>query len=448
MIIHPIDFRYGTPEMKKVWSEENRFSCIVKAETALAYSLGVCGIISKADADEIIGKAGFASYKRAREIEEENSHEVMAIIQAISEACGDVGRFGHFGANTNDILDTALGLQIKEALDILDEKLRHLLSVLLKRAEETKHLVCIGRTHGQHALPMTYGLRFAVWAAETARHLERLDELRPRVCVGKLTGAVGTMASLGKDGIRVQDEMMKYLNLEAVDVSTQVVSRDRYAEYIFFLANCVTTLEKIAVEIRSLQRTEIGEVAEPFGKNQVGSSAMPHKLNPIKCEQVCGLARIVRGMVEPALLNNTLWDERDLTNSATERITFPEASVLTDHCLKIMANVIGNLTINEEAVSYNLHYLQGVNLAESLMTEAAKRGMARQTAHEIIRKASLLALDEKRPLSEVLEGSEIMSLFEKEEVLEYLNADAYVGLAVEQVESLVSKLSVHLHSAV
>lgn len=448
MIIHPIDFRYGTPEMKKVWSEENRFSCIVKAETALAYSLGVCGIISKADADEIIGKAGFASYKRAREIEEENSHEVMAIIQAISEACGDVGRFVHFGATSNDILDTALGLQIKEALDILDEKLRHLLSVLLKRAEETKHLVCIGRTHGQHALPMTYGLRFAVWAAETARHLERLDELRPRVCVGKLTGAVGTMASLGKDGIRVQDEMMKYLNLEAVDVSTQVVSRDRYAEYIFFLANCVTTLEKIAVEIRSLQRTEIGEVAEPFGKNQVGSSAMPHKRNPIKCEQVCGLARIVRGMVEPALLNNTLWDERDLTNSATERITFPEASVLTDHCLKIMANVIGNLTINEEAVSYNLHYLQGVNLAESLMTEAAKRGMARQTAHEIIRKASLLALDEKRPLSEVLEGSEIMSLFEKEEVLEYLNADAYVGLAVEQVESLVSKLSVHLHSAV
>jgi adenylosuccinate lyase len=256
------------------------------------------------------------------------------------------------------------------------------------------------------------------------------------------------MASLGKDGMRVQDEMMKYLNLGAVDVSTQVVSRDRYAEYIFFLANCVTTLEKIAVEIRSLQRTEIGEVAEPFGKNQVGSSAMPHKRNPIKCEQVCGLARIIRGMVEPALLNNTLWDERDLTNSASERITFPEASVLTDHCLKITANVIGNLTINEEAVSYNLHYLQGVNLAESLMIEAAKRGMARQTAHEIIRKASLLALDEKRPLSDVLEGTEIMSLFEKEELLAYLNAEAYVGLAVEQVESLVSKLSVHLHSAV
>ena len=448
MIIHPIDFRYGTPEMKKVWSEENRFSCIVKAETALAHSLGVCGIISKADADEIIGKAGFASHKRAREIEEQNSHEVMAVIQAISEVCGDAGRFVHFGATSNDILDTALGLQIKEALDILDEKLRHLLSVLLKRAEDTKHLVCIGRTHGQHALPMTYGLRFAVWAAETARHLDRLDELRPRVCVGKLTGAVGTMASLGKDGMRVQDEMMKYLNLGAVDVSTQVVSRDRYAEYIFFLANCVTTLEKIAVEIRSLQRTEIGEVAEPFGKNQVGSSAMPHKRNPIKCEQVCGLARIIRGMVEPALLNNTLWDERDLTNSASERITFPEASVLTDHCLKITANVIGNMTINEEAVSYNLHYLQGVNLAESLMIEAAKRGMARQTAHEIIRKASLLALDEKRPLSEVLEGTEIMSLFEKEELLAYLNAEAYVGLAVEQVESLVSKLSVHLHSAV
>ena len=448
MIIHPIDFRYGTPEMKMVWSGENRFSCIVKAETALAHSLGVCGIISKADADEIVGKAGFASHKRAGEIEAENNHEMTAIIQAISEVCGSAGRFVHLGATSNDILDTALGLQIKEALDILDGKLRRLLSVLLRRADETKHLVCIGRTHGQHALAMTYGLRFAVWAAETARHLERLEELRPRVCVGKLTGAVGTMSSLGKDGIRVQAEMMRYLNLESVDVSTQVVSRDRYAEYIFFLANCATTLEKISVEIRSLQRTEIGEVTEPYHKNQVGSSAMPHKRNPVKCEQICGLARIIRSMVEPALLNNTLWDERDLTNSAPERITFTEASVLTDHCLKISADVIENLTINEEAVSYNLHYMQGVNLAESLMTEAVKRGMPRETAHEIIRKASRRALDEKRMLSDVLDGTELMSLFEKEEISAHLNALEYVGLSVLQVENLISKLSAHLHSAV
>ena len=441
MLIHPIDFRYGTPEMKHVWCEENRFSCIVSAEAALAKALGDAGLIPKSDAETIQEKAGLAKLSRAKEIEAEIGHEVMGAVKAVSEVCGDAGRFVHFGATSNDILDTATGLQLKQALDILDAKLEGFLAVLLNRAEETKHLVCIARTHGQHALPMTYGLRFAVWAEEIARHRLRISEIRPRAAVGKLTGAVGTLASLGKDGLRVQAEMMRRLGLSDAGLTTQVIARDRYAEYIFLLANIASTLEKIAVAVRSLQRTEIGEVSEPFGKNQVGSSTMPHKRNPVKCEQVCGLSRIIRGMVEPALLNNTLWDERDLTNSASERITFPEASVLTDHCLKVMTAVIAGLEIHEDAVKRNLDLLQGVNLAESVMLELTRRGMPRQDAHEIIRRASLQALDERRPLAEILSAVPgVAELLPAEEIAGFFTAESYLGLSVEQTESLIQRL--------
>ena len=441
MQIHPIDFRYGTPEMKTVWSEENRFCCVVSAETALVSALASCGIIPEADANAVSSHAHEATLARAKEIEAEIGHDLMGMVKALSEVCGEAGRYVHFGATSSDILDTATGLQLKQALDILDAKLEGFLAVLLERAEETKHLVCIARTHGQHALPMTYGLRFAVWAEEIARHRLRISEIRPRAAVGKLTGAVGTLASLGKDGLRVQAEMMRRLGLSDAGLTTQVIARDRYAEYIFLLANIASTLEKIAVAVRSLQRTEIGEVSEPFGKNQVGSSTMPHKRNPVKCEQVCGLARIIRGMVEPALLNNTLWDERDLTNSASERITFPEASVLTDHCLKVMTAVISGLEIHEDAVKRNLDLLQGVNLAESVMLELTRRGMPRQDAHEIIRRASLQALDERRPLAEILSAVPAAAeLLPAEEIAGFFTAESYLGLSVEQTESLIQRL--------
>ena len=441
MQIHPIDFRYGTPEMKTVWSEENRFCCVVSAETALVSALASCGIIPEADANAVSSHAHEATLARAKEIEAEIGHDLMGMVKALSEVCGEAGRYVHFGATSSDILDTATGLQLKQALDILDAKLEGFLAVLLERAEETKHLVCIARTHGQHALPMTYGLRFAVWAEEIARHRVRISEIRPRAAVGKLTGAVGTLASLGKDGLRVQAEMMQRLGLSDAGLTTQVIARDRYAEYIFLLANIASTLEKIAVAVRSLQRTEIGEVSEPFGKNQVGSSTMPHKRNPVKCEQVCGLARIIRGMVEPALLNNTLWDERDLTNSAAERITFPEASVLTDHCLKVMTAVISGLEIHEDAVKRNLDLLQGVNLAESVMLELTRRGMPRQDAHEIIRRASLQALDERRPLAEILSAVPgVAELLPAEEIAGFFTAESYLGLSVEQTESLIQRL--------
>ncbi|MDT8357845.1 MAG: adenylosuccinate lyase, partial [Methanomicrobiaceae archaeon] len=344
MALHPIDFRYGTPEMRAVWDEEHRFRCIVAAEVALAEAEAESGVIPGEAAAQIRECAPRASLPRAKEIEAEIGHDMMAIVKAIAEVCGEAGRWVHFGATSNDILDTATGLQIQRSLTLLEEKLIRLLDVLLQQSKDTKALVCAGRTHGQIGVPTTYGLRFAIWASEIARHIDRLREMRPRVVIGQMTGAVGTQASLKDRGQMVMERMMASLDLAAVDVSNQLIQRDRYAEYFMFLANAATTLDKMGVEIRMMQRSEIAELEEAFGEGQVGSSTMPHKRNPIKSEQVCGLARVVRSAVEPALQNNLLWDERDLTNSSCERVLFPEATVLTDHILKVMTGVIGGLT--------------------------------------------------------------------------------------------------------
>ena len=442
MAVHPIEERYGTTEMRAVWSEKNRFACIVAAEVALAKAEAHHGMIPAAAAAEIENTAKNASLERAKAIELEISHDMMAIVKSISEVTGESGRWVHYGATSNDILDTATGLQLGQSLDLIETKLRKLLAVLLKRAEENKTLVCIGRTHGQHGVPTTYGLRFAIWASEVGRHIERLGQMRPRVVVGQMTGAVGTQAAMGNKGMDVQATMMANLGIGSVDVSNQVIARDRYAEYFMFCANVATTLDKIGVEIRSLQRTEIGEVEEAFGKNQVGSSTMPHKRNPIKSEQVCGLARIVRSAVEPALQNNTLWDERDLTNSSCERVLFPESSILTDHCLRLMAGVIEGLVIRKDAIRRNLEFLHGINMAESVMIELTKKGMSRQDSHEKIRVASMQALSEGKPLADILaHDPDVVRFCSRDEIAALLSPDTYIGTAVQQVERVVQKLS-------
>ncbi|NYT17525.1 MAG: adenylosuccinate lyase [Methanomicrobiales archaeon] len=442
MAIHPIEYRYGTPEMRAVWSEENRFACIVRAEVALARAGSEFGLVPPVAADIIDQNASRARLSRAKEIEAEINHDMMAIVKAIAEECGEAGGWIHYGATSNDILDTATGLQLKESLELVDAKLRSLLALLLKRSSETKHLVCAARTHGQIGVPTTYGLRFAIWAAEVARHLDRVEELTPRVAVGQLTGAVGTQAALGERGIGIQERMMEILDLTPVEVSNQVIARDRYAEYFMFLANVATTLDKIGITLRSLQRSEIAEVEEAFGKKQVGSSTMPHKKNPIRSEQVCGLARIVRSAVEPALQNNTLWDERDLTNSSCERVLFPEATVLADHIIRLMTTVLEGLTLREENIRKNLHLLHGINMAESVMIRLAEKGMDRQQAHEFVRVASMEALAKEKPLEEILVGNrQVMACLSRDEIRELLNPDRYIGTAVEQVERLERKLS-------
>ncbi|MDN5310041.1 MAG: adenylosuccinate lyase [Methanolobus sp.] len=442
MAIHPIEYRYGTDEMKHVWSEANRLEKVMQVEAALARAEADIGLIPKEAADMIEKSITAVKLERVNEIEDEIHHDMMAVVIAISEQCaGDAGKWVHFGATSNDMLDTATALQFREAVAILEEKMHRLLDVLLVQASEHKHLVCAGRTHGQIGVPTTYGLRFAIWASEVGRHIERLEQLKPRLLVGQMTGAVGTQAAFGKDGIEIQKRSMQYLGIGSVDVSNQIIQRDRHAEFVMWMANTVTTLDKIGVEIRSLQRSEIAEVEESFRKKQVGSSTMPHKRNPIKSEQICGLARIVRAMVEPELLNNTLWDERDLTNSSCERVVFPEACVLTDHIIKLTIGVVENLRFYPENIRRNLDLLRGLNMGEAVMIELAKRGVGRQEAHELVRSSAMEAHESGRHFKEVLlANADVAKYLNEQDIINLVDPDRYIGTAVEQVEAVVGKL--------
>jgi adenylosuccinate lyase len=442
MAIHPIDFRYGTPEMKSIWEEDFRLRCLFRVEAALSRAEEELGLIPAGTAALIVAAAEKASPERAKQIEDEIGHDMMAVVLAMAEVCpGSTGEWIHLGATSNDILDTATGLQIKASLDVLEPKLKKLLSLLLEMAMKNRNMVCAGRTHGQIAVPTTYGLRFAIWASEVARHIERLEQLLPRAAVGKISGAVGTQAAYGPHGMDIQSLVMKNLDLYEVDVSNQVVQRDRHAEMICWMALVATTLDKIFTEIRTLQRTEIAEVEEGFGKKQVGSSTMPHKRNPIKSEQICGLARIVRGQVLPALENMPLWDERDLTNSSCERVVFPEAFVFTDHLITLAIRTLSNLRLRPENIEANLTMLHGLNMAENVMVELAKRGVGRQQAHEIMRQSSMKAFEEKRELAEVLLENQIVTdALSAQEIRDLLDPHKYIGTAVAQVERLNQKL--------
>ena len=441
MAIHPIEFRYGTAEMKQVWSEESKLIKLLQVEAALARAEADVGMIPGDAADTIAAAVDSVKLERVNEIEDEIHHDMMAVVMAMSEQCGTAGKWVHFGATSNDMLDTQLALQIKESIALLRSKTIAVRDALVEMADKHKTTVCVGRTHGQIGVPTTYGLRFAVWASEMDRHLTRLDELEPRAAVGQMTGAVGTQAAFGADGIEVQRRTMEYLGLGSVEVSTQIIQRDRHAEFVMWMANTVTTLDKICVEFRSLQRTEIAEIEESFGKKQVGSSTMPHKRNPIKSEQVCGLARIVRAMVEPELLNNTLWDERDLTNSSCERVIFPETCVLTDHILKLAEGIIANLRFFPENIKRNLELMGGLNMGEAVMIELAKRGVGRQEAHEIVRTSAMEARESGRHMKEVLMSRpEVTEFISAGEIEGVMDPEGYIGTAVEQVEAVVERL--------
>jgi len=441
MAIHPIEFRYGTAEMKQVWSEESKLIKLLQVEAALARAEADVGMIPGDAADTIAAAVDSVRLERVNEIEDEIQHDMMAVVMAMSEQCGTAGKWVHFGATSNDMLDTQLALQIKESIALLRSKTIAVRDALVEMADEHKTTVCVGRTHGQIGVPTTYGLRFAVWASEMDRHLTRLDELEPRAAVGQMTGAVGTQAAFGTDGIEIQRRTMEYLGLGSVEVSTQIIQRDRHAEFVMWMANTVTTLDKICVEFRSLQRSEIAEIEESFGKSQVGSSTMPHKRNPIKSEQVCGLARIVRAMVEPELLNNTLWDERDLTNSSSERVIFPETCVLMDHILKLAKGIIANLRFFPENIKRNLELMRGLNMGEAVMIELAKRGVGRQEAHEIVRTSAMEARESGRHMKDVLVSRpEVTEFISAGEIEGVMDPEGYIGTAVEQVEAVVERL--------
>ncbi|MEM2815557.1 MAG: adenylosuccinate lyase [Candidatus Bathyarchaeia archaeon] len=444
MPILPIDTgRYGTPEMRRIFEEESRIQKMLDVEAALAWAHAQVGNIPEEDAKQIIASANIEKVKisRIKEIEHEIKHDVAALVRALAEASGPSGAYVHLGATSYDIVDTAMALQIKDALNIIEERLNHLEKILMDKALQYKNTLMMGRTHGQHALPITLGFKFAVWMREISRHIQRIIECRERVVVGKISGAVGTQAGLGEHAIRIQELVMERLGLKAADISTQIVQRDRHAELISKLALIASSLENFATEIRELQRPEIAEVFEPFeAEKQVGSSTMPHKRNPEICERICGLARIVRSLVVPALENVVTWHERDLTQSSAERFIIPEAFILVDYMLFLTCNIIVNLRVDEERMLRNIEISRGRAMSEAVMMALARKGINRQEAHELLRRLTLKSEFEKRPLREVLlEDPVISRTLSEKEVDEALDPRNYLGTALKQIELIVEK---------
>ncbi|AEH07453.1 adenylosuccinate lyase [Methanothermococcus okinawensis] len=445
MAVHPIDFRYGSKEMKEVWEEETKLQKMLEVEAAIARAQGELGIIPMEAAEEINRKAStkYVKLERAKEIERETRHDIVAMVKAFAEVCeGNAGEYIHFGATSNDIVDTSQSLQFKDAIFILLDKLKTLRDELTKKAEEHKYTVCIGRTHGQHAIPTTYGMKFALWASEIQRHIDRLKTCKERLCVSMITGAVGTMAALGKDGMKIHKRVGEILGLNPVLISNQVIQRDRHAEFMATLALIAQTLNKIGITVRSMQRTEIKELEEEFdASKQTGSSTMPHKRNPITFEQICGLSRVIKTNALAEFDNIPLWEERDLTNSSPERCLFPESCVLLDHILNLAIKGMRKLTVNIENVNRNLELTKGLIMAERVMITLAKKGMGRQTAHEVVRKCAMKAHDENRHLKEVLSKDEnVMKYLTEEELDELFDYKTYIGLAPEIVDEVINTL--------
>jgi adenylosuccinate lyase len=438
--ILPIDTgRYGTAEMRRVFEEKTRVQKMLDVEAALALAHSEVGNIPRKDAEKIAAMASLKHVKldRVKAIEKEIKHDIAALVRALAEACGPSGAYVHLGATSYDIVDTANALQLKDASDIIEKKLTCLKSVLQKKTSQYKETVMMGRTHGQHALPVTLGFKFAVWKCETSRHIQRLNECKDRVLVGKMSGAVGTQAGLGEHAMRIQELVMKRLGIRAAEISTQIVQRDRYAEFVCLLALIASSLENFATEIRELQRPEIGELSESFeADKQVGSSTMPHKRNPETCERVCGLARIVRSLAVPALENIVTWHERDLTQSSAERFIFPEACILVDYMLFLMSDVVTNLRVDEQRMLRNIDMTQGRALSEAVMMALTRKGVNRQEAHELLRKLTIKSELEKRHFKEILvEDKFVRSKLSEKEIGEALNPKNYLGTAVEQAES-------------
>lgn len=442
MAIHPIEFRYGTEEMREIWETDNKLQKMLEVEAALAEAEANLGIIPEKAALEIKSKAStqYVTSKRVSEIEAETNHDIASIVKALGEVCEDgAGEYVHFGATSNDIIDTSQALLFKESLKVLKIRLTELTKIVLNLADENKTNVCIGRTHGQHALPTTYGMKFAIWADELHRQLNRLSECEERLCVGMMTGAVGTTAALGKEGLDIHKKVSKILGLKPVMISNQVVQRDAHAEFIMDLANIASTLEKMALEVRNLQRTEINELGESFDPSkQVGSSTMPHKMNPITAERICGISRVVRAYVAPALQNNPLWHERDLTNSSCERIILPESCMLTDYMIKLSIRLFSNLVFKPENIEANLNLSNGLIMAERVMAELTRKGMGKQTAYSLVRKCSMEAYEQKAGLKQIIDSNEeIKGYLTSSDIESIMDPHTYIGSSVEMVNEVL-----------
>ena len=425
MAILPIDSgRYGTKEMLAIFSEQKKIDYQLEIEAAAALSQSEIKIISRNVANDIakIAKSGKITNRRIKQLEAKSDHDTAALVEALAEKCKKESRpWIHYGLTSNDLVDTSNSLQMKDALRIIQPKVSRLSLILAKNAIKYKNVPAVGRTHGQHASIISFGLKFANWAAEMSTHLERLDEIKKRILICKTLGVVGTGSLMGKNAVKVQDKVSKKLGLFAAKVTTQVIPRERYAEYVFHLSLLGATLEKIAIEIRNLQRTEIGEVAEYFKKGQMGSSAVPVKRNPIKSERISSLSKLLRSQVSTSFENIPLWHERDLSNSANERFVIPMTSILLDEMLETMNRVIENLHVNTKRVKDNLNITKGQIFAEFVLEALIKKGIPRFKAYRDVQRVAfdahkkeinyIDALLNDKAISSVLSDKEIKSIF-------------------------------------
>jgi len=395
--ILPIDNgRYGTKEMMDIFSEQKKVNYQLEIEGAAAIAQSEIGIIPKTIGKAIYNAAisGKITVKRIKELEAKSDHDTAALVESLSERCSKEARpWIHYGLTSNDLVDTSNSMQMRDSLQIIEAKVAKMALLLSKRAVQHGKIPAVGRTHGQHASIISFGLKFANWAAEMAKHVERIEEIKKRVLICKTLGVVGTGSLMGAKSLEVQKRVAKRLNLFPAEVTTQIIPRERYAEYVFELALIGATLEKIAVEIRNLQRTEIGEVAEQFKKGQMGSSAVPVKRNPIKSERVSSLSKILRSQVAITFENIPLWHERDLSNSANERFVLPTTAILIDEMLETMIKIISNLMVNEKRIVENLYITKGQIFAEFVLEALIKKGVPRFVAYRDVQRVAFEAND-------------------------------------------------------
>jgi len=414
--------RYSLPRMSAIWSDENKFQKMLDVEILACEALTILGKIPKKELKKIKLKAKF-NVKRIEKIEKTTRHDVIAFLHNIAEYIGDSSRFVHQGLTSSDVLDTGLSVMMKESADIILEDLKMLKEELRKKAKKYAYTIMIGRSHGVHAEPTTFGMKLALFFDEINRNIVRIERAREIISIGKISGPVGTYSNIEP---YVENYVCKKLGLKSANISTQVLQRDRHAEYLSEMAIVGATLEKIATEFRNLQRTEVREVEEPFGKGQKGSSAMPHKRNPVMCERIAGLARVLRANAMVAMENVALWHERDIRHSSAERITIPDSAILLDYMLNQMIEIIRGLLVYPDNMTTNLSKTKGLIFSARILVELEKRGIERRKAYDIIQRCAMKVWKEDINFKEaLLDDSDFIKSVKPEKINDFFDVAYY-----------------------
>lgn len=425
--------RYTRPEMGRIWEDQNRYAKWLEVEILACEAMEKEGLIPGEALENIRQKASFSA-ERILEIEKITRHDVIAFLTNVEEYVGPDSRFIHLGLTSSDILDTAFSLQLREAMLLIIADVKQFMEVIRQRAEEHKHTVMIGRSHGIHAEPITFGLKLAVWYGEMRRNLKRLEEALDVISYGKLSGAVGTFANISP---KIEAYVCERLGLKPARISTQILQRDRHAQYFTALAILAGTMEKIAVEIRHLQRTEVLEAEEAFAKGQKGSSAMPHKKNPIGSENISGLARLVRSNALASMEDMALWHERDISHSSVERVIGPDSTILVDYMLKRLSSIIESLVVSPDRMVENLNRLKGLIFSQQVLMRLASKGVQRQTAYTMVQRNALKVWETGRDFkSLLLEDEELKSFLDEKEIEELFDLNYHL----KHVEDLFERV--------